>query len=152
MANPATLQVDTKLYCAAEPDGRVFPAGSPWPGDAWSDKVGGAPIGGDTVAQAAKDLLKAQEAIDSLSTQLQSKDHDLAVMAADRDAANGRVADLEQRALAAEKGQADADDAARGYMTERDAARADVQRLTDENAKLTADLEAATAPDQKSKG
>lgn len=153
MTNPSTLAVETKLYCPAEPDGRVFPAGQPWPGDAWSADPGGAPVGGKSVTQAMKDLVAAQDQIDTLSGQLSSKDHDNAVLASQRDEAVGKVADLEQRAIAGEQGQAAADARVHDMMIERDQARSNFQRVSDQvaeaNAKaatvdaVTAKLEAA---------
>lgn len=135
MANPSVLAADAILYSPAEPEGRLFPAGESWPGDAWSLNRGGEPVGKGATKQAMKDLIDAQDTIDSLSGQLASKDHDLAVMAADRDDATGKLSDAEQRAIEAEKAQTAAEDAARAYMTERDNARSEIQGLTD---KLTA--------------
>lgn len=148
MANPAVLQADTKLYSAAEPDGRVFPMGEQWPGDAWSASRGGEPVGKGATKAAMKDLADAQDTIDQQSRQLASKDHDLATMAAERDAANGQIGDLEQRAIEAERGQSEASVRVTGFMSERDTARSDFQRVSDQfteaNARL-AELEPKAA-------
>jgi len=131
MANPAVLSVDTKLYCPAEPQGRVFPAGSEWPGDAWTSNRGGKPVGKDATAQAMKDLIAAQDRIDSMANQLDTMTHSLAQRSAERDEAVNKVQGLEQRAIAAEAAQEAAEQAARSYMQERDAARSDAKRFSD---------------------
>lgn len=144
MSNPSVLQTETTLYCAAEPDGRLFQAGEPWPGDAWSPNRGGEAVGKGATKAAMKDLLDAQDTIEGLERQLASKDHDLAVMASERDEATGKLADTDQRALAAEQGQAAADERVKSMMDERDTARADLQRVSDQ---LTAaNVEAAKVP------
>lgn len=146
MANPSVLNADTVLYSAAEPNGRLFPAGESWPGDAWSTNPGGDPLGEGLADGARKDVAKAQSRIDALTATVESNANDLAVSASERDAANGKVADLEQRALAAEQGQEAADGRAHDYMAERDQARSDFQRVSDQvtaanarNAELEAD-------------
>jgi predicted nucleic acid-binding Zn-ribbon protein len=138
MTNPTVLQAPTRLYSAAEPEGRVFQAGEPWPGDVWSMKPGGPPVGAATNLQALKDLEAAQTQIEHLSATIERNANDLAVMAGEREAANDSVAGLEQRAIAAEKGQTDAEQAAKTYMEERDTARASL-------SKVGADLTAAKA-------
>lgn len=136
MPNPNVLTVDTVLYSSMEPDGRLFPAGEPWPGDAWSSRPGGDPVGKSSVTAILKDLIAAQDQIEALDARLASGAHDLALIGQQRDEANNRVADLEQRALAAETASADAEKATAGYMKERDAARAEL-------AKAKGDLAAA---------
>jgi chromosome segregation ATPase len=131
MVNPSVLSADAILYCAAEPDGREFPKGSDWPGDAWSTERGGEPVGKKTNAQALLDLKDAQKTIDRLSAQLDTATHSLAQRAAERDEAVGKLDAMEQRAITAESGQATAEAAAKGYMTERDQARADAKRFSD---------------------
>lgn len=131
MANPQTLAADTVLYCAAEPEGRMFPKGEQWPGDAWSANRGGKPVGEASVTQAMKDLIAAQDQIEALSAQLDRQTHSLAERTAERDGAASKVEALEQRAIAAETAQKTAEEAARGYMTERDVARADAKRFSD---------------------
>jgi chromosome segregation ATPase len=140
MANPSVLNADTILFSPAEPEGRLFPAGEMWPGDAWSAKRGGEPVGANSTLGAMKDLIKAQDTIDNLSSQLASAAHDLAVIASERDEANGKVHDLEQRAIDAEGKSADAETAAKAYMIERDQARGEVQaqaaKLSEANATI----------------
>lgn len=131
MANPSVLTADTTLYSPAEPEGRLYPAGSEWPGDAWTAERGGEPVGRKTNSQALKDLADAQKTIDQLSAQLDTATHSLALRAGERDEAVNASAALEQRAIAAEEGRRTAEDAARGYMTERDQARGDAQRFSD---------------------
>lgn len=135
MANPTTLQIATKLYSPSEPEGRIFQAGEPWPGDAWSSKLGGDPVGANAAAGALKDLIDANDRLDQMGQTLASKDHDLAVLASERDAANDKVAGLEQDAIAAKRAQADAEELARAYMVERDSARAELEALKAKKAK-----------------
>lgn len=125
MARAYVFQVDTTLYHPAE-GARVFPAGETDPGPTWTDMRGGEPADKSTTRQAMLDLIAAQDQIDGLGAQLTAKDHDLAVMAGERSAALAKVADLEQRALAAEKTAAEAEASAAAYMRERDAARAEL--------------------------
>lgn len=130
MAHPAFLNAETMLYSPMEPEGRLFPAGSDWPGDAWSDKPGGEPVGGNAAAGALKDLIDANDRLDQQARVLASKDHDLAQASTAKEEALAKVADLEQRAIAAETAQGEAETAATDYMAERDAARAEVTDLT----------------------
>lgn len=136
MTQPNVLQAPTKLYSATEPEGRLFQAGEPWPGDAWSAKPGGQPAGANAAAGLMKDLAQANKTNEQLGRQLASKDHDLAQLAAQRDEAAGKVADLEQRAIAAEKARAEADAAATAYMKERDQARSDLKAAQDKIAAM----------------
>lgn len=137
MANPSVLLQDSILYCPAEPEGRTFYAGETWPGDAWSLNRGGEPVGKGATKKAMEDLIKAQDTIDALSGQLASKDHDLAKTAAERDAMALQVEGLTQRALQAEQGQEAADRRVHDMMVERDQARADFQRVSDQPTKTT---------------
>jgi paraquat-inducible protein B len=153
MPNPSVLLNDTTLYSSGEPDGRVFLAGESWPGDAWTSQPGGERVGKNTAVQAMKDLQAAQAAIDHLNDQVARVTHSAAEADAAKSAAEAQVADLEQRAITAEKALTGASDASAGYMRERDQARAEVTRLTSalevaqaEGAKvagLVADLDAA---------
>lgn len=136
MANPQSLTVATKLYSAAEPEGRVFQAGESWPGDAWSINPGGSVAGANTVGQAMKDLIEAQDQNEALGRQLANKDYSLAEANAAKEAALAKVNDLEQRAIAAEAARADAETAAKDYMIERDQARAQVQAGSGDQAKI----------------
>lgn len=131
MANPAVLTADTVLYSPAEPDGRMYPQGSEWPGDAWSANRGGEPLGKGAAAQAAKDLVAAQDRLDAMSAQMDRQTHSMAEISAQRDEATGKLADTEQRAIAAEAAQAEAELSAHNYMVERDQARADAKRFSD---------------------
>lgn len=144
MARPYVFQTETTLYHPSE-GARVFPAGETDPGPAWTDSRGGEPADKGTTKQAMRDLIAAQDQIDGLGAQLVSRDHDLAVMASTRDEASLKVAGLEQRAIDAEKGQETEAQRAAEYMRERDAARADHQRVGDQvtaaNARV-AELEA----------
>lgn len=79
-----------------------------------------------------KDLIEANDRADALGERLEAQARDMLETAADATAAKEKVADLEQRAIAAEKAQADAEEAAKGYMVERDTVRAEVDRLTGE--------------------
>lgn len=136
MANPQNLTVATKLYSLAEPEGRIFPAGETWPGDAWSVNPGGTVAGANTTAQAMKDLIEAQDQNEALGRQLAAKDYSLAQAVALKEEALGKVDGLEQRVIAAEAKTEAAEKAAGDYMRERDVARAQA-------AKLTGDLAAA---------
>lgn len=149
MAHPSTVPTPTVLYSPAEPDGRLFQAGEPWPGDAWSANRGGEPVGKGATKQAMQDLIAAQDTIDGLSAQLGSKDHDLGVLATERDAAVAKVAELEARAIDAEKLRDEAEARAREYMVERDQARAEAENQRGRAANLEAALAEATAPKKK---
>lgn len=146
MARQSVLLVETKLYSPSEPEGRVFQAGEPWPGDMWSDKPGGEPAGAQGAAGLVKDLIEVNAQKEALGRQLASKDHDLAVISSQRDEANGKLADLEQRALAAEQAKATAEAAATSYMRERDQARSDLKINQDKLAEALAQIETLTAP------
>lgn len=148
MAQPGILTVDTILYSPMEPEGRLFFQGEPWPGDVWSARPGGDPVLAATTAGVLDDLNTANDQIEQLRGRLASQANDLSVMAAERDGANGKVADLEQRAIEAERSQVAAEDAGAGYMADRDSARAEAQRngddLTAARARI-ADLEVEAA-------
>lgn len=152
MANPTVLSAITTLYSAAEPGGRVFQAGEPWPGDSWSLTPGGPAVGSATNVQALVDLNDAQERIEGLGAQVAANASDLAVIAAERDEANAKVAGLEQRAIAAEAAQKDAEEAAKTYMEERDTARSSLTTVGEKLTKAQTDLEAAKAEADKVPG
>lgn len=133
MARPYVFSIDTTLYHPTE-GARTFPQGETDPGPAWSDKPGGDRSEGNTMASAAKDLIAANDRADALGVRLEAQAHDLAVAAKARENAEAKVAGLEQRAIEAEKALDAAIEAARGYMQERDSARAEVQ-----SAKANAD-------------
>lgn len=138
MTRAHVFAADTTLYHPGE-GARVFPAGETDPGDAWSESPGGKPADKSTTRQAMLDLIAAQDQIDALGKQMVAKDHDLAVMASERDAANGKLGALEQRAIAAEAAAADAEARTADYMRERDAARQEAAALRGQLAKLDGD-------------
>lgn len=148
MPRPNIFPCDTVLYHPAE-GARTFPQGEQDPGNAWSEKPGGHELGGATIAQATRELIEANDRIDALGQTLAHKDHDLAVIAAERDSAVNATADLEQRAIAAEKTQAEAEEQAAAYMRERDTARAQLEQST---AAVTAAEERADATEAKVQG
>lgn len=133
MPRPYVFSSDTTLYHPTEGE-RVFPAGETDPGAAWSDKPGGDPVGTNAAVGALKDLIEANDRLDQMGQMAAQKDHDLAVMAKERDEAAGKVAELEQRAIAAEKAQAEAEEATHGYMVERDQARSELKAAQDKLA------------------
>ena len=102
MARTAVFSVDTVMFNIGTGERRVFPQGETDPGDAWSESPGGDPVGGKTVVQAATDVAKAQEVIDTLSRQIEANGADMARAAADRNTAVGMVEELEQARIAAE--------------------------------------------------
>lgn len=134
MANPSVLLQDTILYCLAEPEGRTFCAGEQWPGDAWSSNRGGEPVGKGATKQALEDLVAAQDRLDAMAAQLSAVEADKARLSGERDAMALQVDGLTQRALEAEKGQELADARVHDMMVERDQARSDFQRVSDQLA------------------
>lgn len=156
MATPTIVTADTTLYAPFCPDGRVYPAGSEWPGDAWSVRPGGDKLDTNALAQANKDLIEAHTENERLSANLASKDHDLAQLGKERDEAVAAYEAQKQAVLDAAKAQSDAEDVAAGLTGERDRARAEtsaVQARLDAAeatiADLTAQVEALTAPKAK---
>lgn len=143
MANPSVLLQDTILYCLAEPEGRTFYAGEQWPGDAWSSNRGGEPVGKGATKQALEDLVAAQDRLDAMAAQLSAVEADKARLSGERDAMALQVDGLTQRALQAEQGQELADGRARDYMLERDQARADFARVSDQFAGKNVEAAAA---------
>lgn len=119
MPRPAVFTTDTFLFHPVEGK-KLFPAGETDPGPAWHDKPGGPSVGQNATAEAMKDLIAAQDQIDGLGQQLASKDHDLAQMAKERDEANAKLADAEQRARDAESARAEAEKVAAEVTGERD--------------------------------
>lgn len=122
MPRPHTFTVETVLYHPTEGK-RVFPVGETDPGAMWSEKPGGEPVGAKASLQALHDLIEAQERIEALEAQLVRNGADLDNLAKGKADALAQVHELEQRAIAAEKARADAEDLAGQYMRERDAAR-----------------------------
>lgn len=145
------FSVETKLWHPSE-GWRVFPAGETDPGNAWSETEGGHPVGAASAAGALKDLIEANDQLDQMRQMMAAKDHDLAVMAKERDAANAKVSDLEQAGIDAVKARAAAEDAARGYMAERDTARAEMATANAKITDLEAQVEALTAPAKPKSG
>lgn len=126
MANPNTLPDEMRLYSHAEPEGRVFLKGEPWPGDAWSIKPGGETVGSGTTTQALKDLIAAQEQIENLQRQLDTALHSSAQADQGASAVSNRVAELEQQVIAANAARETAEAEARAAVAERDQARAEL--------------------------
>lgn len=139
MANPNVLNEDTILYCPAEPQGRKFPKGETWPGDAWSFKPGGETVGANTTTEALKDLIAAQEQIEALQGLLDNANFSLANAAKAKEDAEAKVAGLEQAVRDAEAAKGEAESVAAGLTAERDRARAEL-------ARINAALPAADAP------
>lgn len=125
MAKPNVLQADTKLYSPAEPKGRVFLTGEPWPGDAWSDRAGGDEVGKGTVTQALTDLKAANAQADGLRQTLESQQHDLAQIGRERDQALAALGAAQQAASDAATALATAENTASELTVERDAARSE---------------------------
>lgn len=128
MARPAVFSTDTTLYHPAE-GAKVFPKGEQDPGPMWTEQRGGVPVGKDSTAGALKDLIAAQDRIESLEAQLVTQDHSLAQIGKERDAAVGKLGDMEQAKIAAEKARDDAEKVAADLTVERDAARAETAGL-----------------------
>lgn len=140
------LPQDMTLYSPAEPEGRMFPKGSMWPGDAWSDKPGGEVAGAGTTKQAIADLQAAQDQIVKLQDMLQRHEHDRAQLARERDEAVSALKDAQARAQEAEKAQKAAEETAKEVTGERDRAvalegslRAKISELEAEIAKVDGD-------------
>jgi len=132
MARQLIFSTDTTLYHATE-GARTFPAGEQDPGGAWMDRPGGEQIGKASVAQAAKDLIEAENRVDALSTQLERNAHDIATLSAERDEAVAKVEGLEQDVLNARKDADEAATLAETLSAERDHA---VTEATNLRAKL----------------
>lgn len=143
MPRQAIFSADTVLFHATEGK-KLFPAGEQDPGPAWTDRRGGEPVGGATVASAAKDLLVAANTIETLESRLESQAADLDNMAQERDAATGALAAAEQRATDAEKARDEAVSAAEGLTQERDAATALNASLQAQIAKFDPDGDGKT--------
>ena len=140
------LPEDMTLYSPAEPEGRMFPKGSMWPGDAWSDKPGGEVAGAGTTKQAVADLQAAQDQIAKLQDMLQRHEHDRAQLARERDEAVAALKDAQARAQEAEKAQKAAEETASDLTDQRDHAlalegslRAKISELEAEIAKVDGD-------------
>jgi chromosome segregation ATPase len=150
MANPQTLPEVSTLYSSTEPEGRVFQAGEPWPGDAWSYVKGGPRV---EAANKSVDTSASEKArADNLSDQLASAMSDLATVSQERDIAAGALHDAEQAKIIAENAMAQAEDRAKEYMEERDAALRDNTALTTKVTELTAKVEELQAEADKIPG
>lgn len=128
MARPYVFSTDLKLYHPAEPEGRVFPAGSTDPGAAWSDSPGGDRSESKSVAGMARDLIEANDRADALAAIVSRNASDLAEMGKVRDEAVSKAAALEQRVADAERIRDEAQGLAEAATKERDAARTEVER------------------------
>ena len=137
MARSYVFPVATKLYHPSEGE-RLFPAGETDPGGMWTERPGGETVGAATTTQALKDLIAAQELNEQLEARLVAAARDMAEAAQAKSDALAKVAGLEQRAVAAEKAKADAEDLAVQYMRERDDARAELAKLKAKPAKADA--------------
>lgn len=126
MANPIFLPVTTKLYSAFCPEGRVFQRGEDWPGDAWSTNPKGkdAEVGAH-LGEVQAELTAARDEIERLGRVIASKDHDLAVIGRDRDAAVAELKAQKQALLDAQRALKEAEGVNRDLTRERDAARQD---------------------------
>lgn len=120
MAKFGVLPHDMKLYSPSEPDGRVFPAGEQWPGDAWSDRPGGDDVGKGTAKAALKDLEEAQKQAEALRALIASGEHDRAQLAGELASAKTEIADLKQTAADAEAARAAAAQEAAEAVATRD--------------------------------
>ncbi|WP_332763933.1 hypothetical protein [Phenylobacterium sp.] len=159
MARPQVFSTDTYLYNVATGEKRLFPQGETDPGNAWSEKKGGDTAGAGTTAQAMKDLIAAQDQIEALQANLATQDASMAQLSGERDDAVGRVAGLEQDAIAAAKERDEALRSASDYMAERDHARSEAATRTKERdeakayaAELEAELAKFDAADSKPSG
>jgi len=128
MARSYVFSTDLKLYHPAEPEGRVFPAGSTDPGAAWSDTPGGDRSESKSVAGMAKDLIEASDRADALAATVSRNASDLAEMGKVRDDAVAKAGALEQRVVDAERLRDQAQALAESATKERDTARAEVER------------------------
>lgn len=118
------LPQDMTLYCANEPEGRLFRKGDYWPGDAWSDKAGGKDVGSATITQAMKDLIEAHETIERLEAQIASLAHSAGQ-------ADGRAGEATAELEALKQAAADAERRAEQAEADLRTATAEVARLTE---------------------
>lgn len=139
------LPANMKLYSPAEPKGRMFLKGEPWPGDAWSEKPGGDDVGRATASQALKDLEAAKTQADDLRRVIASGEHDRAQLAAELAQAKAALAGARQAKADAEKARAEAEDIAREATKERDEARGEAQKAKAALERLTAKTPAKAA-------
>jgi chromosome segregation ATPase len=143
MAKFTILPSDMKLYSPAEPNGRVFLAGEPWPGDAWSDKAGGDDVGRGTVTQAVADLAASQKQSEDLRKIIEGVQHDLAQANGKLSAALAENKALEQAASDAEAKATQAMEEAREAVQAKDQATANLTGYRQRIEQLEADAEAA---------
>lgn len=143
MARPQVFTSDTTLYHPVEGP-RVFPTGETDPGAAWSSNPGG-DRSEASMPNVMKDLIEANDRADALGVKLDAQAHDMAVTAAECTQAKEALAGAQQEAVAAEGAQKVAEEAAAGYMAERDIARTELAAATDKLGSVTADLETAQA-------
>lgn len=133
MARQQVFTCDTTLYHPVEGE-RVFPTGETDPGPMWSENAGG-DRSETSMGSMATDLIAANDRADDLGQRLAAQAHDMAQTAAEATEAKEALAAMEQRAIAAEKAQAEAEEFARSYMEERDAARAELAAANAKPAK-----------------
>jgi len=132
MARAFTFTVPTRLW--SESAGWVtFDIGEQDPGGAWFEQEGGIPAGSAATAGLLKEMAALQGQIEARDTTLARKDHDLAQMERLRAAAVAEVAGLEQRAIEAERLEAEAHASAASVTKQRDDLAA---QLHDAKAKL----------------
>ena len=139
MTRPNIFTVDTILYNAAEPKGRVFPVGEQDPGPAWWDRPEGPPTAEEGASEAAASLLKAYERIATLEAADERRVYDLAQMAKERDEANAKVAGLEAAKADAEADRKVAEDRAIELTKDRDRLSGFVTELQAKIAKMDPD-------------
>lgn len=129
MANPNILLTDTVLYSPLEPEGRLFPAGEQWPGDAWTERKGGEPVSSGSKIEALKELIQAHDEIERLTAIISSGEHDRAQLAAEREAAKATVRGLKQQVADAERVAEESRALHLAAVEERDRARAETEAL-----------------------
>jgi chromosome segregation ATPase len=145
MAREMILSADRVLYSPAEPEGRLFRAGEQWPGDAWSDQKDAEPEDKAAKANAVKELLAAHQEIERLGAVITAGDHDRGKIADERDAALAQVKGLNQRALDAEKAQAEAEARHLETAAQRDQARIEAENERQRAARVSEPLAEAKA-------
>lgn len=138
MAKPTIVSATMKLYSPFAPEGRTFQRGEEWPGDAWTTKPGGESDDADALLQSQKDLIEAHDEIARLEKVLASKDHDLSVMAKQRDEATAALNAQKQALLDAQQALAEMEKVAVGLTKERDQARGHAEALNRRLAKADA--------------
>jgi hypothetical protein len=123
MARETILSKDTILYSTSEPEGRTFPAGEQWPGDAWIYTKGGpAPASKPDVA-AMKALVAASDENERLMAVIASAEHDRGKLSDELAAERAKASGLTQRATEAEAASAQAKALHLATAAERDQAQ-----------------------------